>query len=160
MKNKKEVIWKDVKGFEGSYKVNSKGEIWRVRFTGCDTFDKVRKLVTKHKVVMLSKPNGMGTGSVEKGFNVKTLIYDCFHKSRKHPINFKDNDPTNLSIDNLYENKGKRMLGMKKFTKKDRKKFCKLLKKGYSANKIGKLYGCSGSTIMNYVNKRTKVRKK
>ena len=69
MKNK--VIWKDVKGFEGSYKVNSLGEVWRVRFTGCETFDKVKKLSSGGNNVILSKPNGTGKGSIEKGFVVK-----------------------------------------------------------------------------------------
>lgn len=148
----KNIIWKDVKGFEGVYKVNSLGEIWRIRYVGCNDFKKVRQInSTGQRIVVLSKSEeGVRT---EKGHCVHTLIYDCFNKNRKHSLKFKDGNKNNLCINNMVENTKKAATNKGRLSQSVVDIMKKLRKEGKTYVNIGKLVGCSGQTVANYLKK-------
>jgi len=152
-KEETDLIWKDIKGFEGFYKANSNGEIWRIAKTNCEEFVKKKQIGTGNSgIVALCKQ--VDGEIVKKHYITKTLIFDTFNDNRSHPIICKNGNESDLSIGNLEEDKS-RLYCAPKIYKEDKAttvaRMSKLKEGGVSYKKIAKVFGCSDVTVKNYL---------
>ena len=87
-------VWKDVKGYEGLYKVSNLGDVWSVT--------KNRKLIPcKHKRGYLLVK--FTVNQKAKNFYVHRLVAEAFieNPNSKKEVNHKDGDKTNNRVENL-----------------------------------------------------------
>lgn len=146
MENKKEIIWKNVKGFEGIYRINSKGEIWRCRMVACDKYELIKKLGKKgQRLVGLAKD---GTVQMHQRH---TLIYDHFNENRKGSIQFKDGNKSNLSIDNMITKGLSRGGSNRHLNKELHSDVLSFVDNNVSHKEIAKNLKCSIQTVRNIV---------
>ena len=103
-----EKVWKDIKGYEGKYKVSTTGYAKSMNYnnTGTEKILKTKLNKQGHLEVKLSIHNKT------KDFILSRLIIETFldcKLSRNDIVMYKDNDKTNTALDNLYViSRGKR----------------------------------------------------
>ena len=91
-------IWKDIKGYEGLYRISSKGLVFGVKRNKKITPSMhTNKQGHKSFIISISK-NG-----VKKSFKLNRLVYSIFIGRINGMIDFKDGDYTNCSVDNLID---------------------------------------------------------
>ena len=148
---KNELIWKDVPNYEGIYRVNTKGEVWRVRMVSCDKFEYIKQIGNTGKSIIALAKDG-----ISRHVHKHTLIYDSFNEGRgkNGRIFFKDGNSKNIEVDNMFTKskiktkKGEFGLWTLDIPLYEVRQY---IKKGFSYRKIAAVYGCSSETIRNRV---------
>ena len=167
-------IWKDIKGYEGSYQVSNLG---RVKSLSREIYFSNRDYINLTKEIIL-KPGNNGKGYLcvsfsknnrQKSFRVHRLVAKAFipNLKNKPQVNHKDGDKKNNCIENLewcdnYENfqhalknnliaSGVRA-GMSKLTKRQVLEICK---DSRSFRVLGKIYGVNSSNISDIKNRKS-----
>lgn len=97
MENKE--IWKDIKGYEGLYKISNHGRIWGL------TSNKILKPITvKSRGESANRiKNVLCKNGKLKNFTTHNLVYTHFIGYIIGILDFKDNDYTNCHVDNLID---------------------------------------------------------
>lgn len=93
-----EEIWKDIKGFEGYYKISNHGRVLGIKrnkiLKPCLSVNK-----EGHKVFLVS----LNAVTVRKYIQIHRTVYRTFFCEPKGMIDFKDGDYTNYKLDNLID---------------------------------------------------------
>lgn len=96
-------IWKDVRGYEGVYKVSNYGDVMRVSTVDARGHLRRERLLKKH----MSKCGYLGIGLYDKGKETKFLVHrivaEAFLKNPNNytDVNHKDEDKTHNAVSNL-----------------------------------------------------------
>lgn len=93
--------WRDIKGYENKYQVSNQGNVRSLNFNNTGKPGNLKPKINKqgYLEVKLSKNNKT------KDFMVTRLViehFTDFKLNKNIVILYKDNDPTNCSLDNLY----------------------------------------------------------
>lgn len=113
-------IWKDISGFEEYYQVSNLGRVKSCpRQTvvnmnrphtksrhGYETWNRAGKLLQYiYEGYQTPYVRLYREGTSRKSVTVKELVYNTFHDTnlRANEISFKDGDPTNVELSNLYD---------------------------------------------------------
>ena len=106
-KNKMKEIWKDIKGYEGFYKISNYGN---VKSLSRVMNNRYKNFVSNEKMMKLSNDRGylkvhLCKNSIAKCFRVHRLVYITFIGELKNNkvIDHIDNDKQNNSITNLQQ---------------------------------------------------------
>jgi hypothetical protein len=107
MVNKKEEIWKDIKGYEGLYQVSNLGRVKSLERTVSKKDGSMQH--RKERILKLvTRPNGylqvnLCNGSGKKAFKVHRLVCVAFHENpeNKPCVNHIDENKTNNTASNL-----------------------------------------------------------
>lgn len=104
----KQEEWKDIKGFEGQYKISNMGRVWSVSRTvriggktgTCQTKDLIMKQITDAKGYKRVCLNENGKTKFKP---IHRLVAEAFipNKEGKPQVNHKDGDKTNNNVNNL-----------------------------------------------------------
>lgn len=131
-------------------------------------------VINKHgKEIKKSIINGvyyisLNINKKRKTFIFSRLLYHLFYpfdiENKNLCVSFKDRNPYNIHLNNLYLTDKKEVIKRRKLTDKQIKEIRLLYKgksgknqyckKGYSLNDLAKMYGVSKSTIQQIVNKK------
>lgn len=88
-------IWKDIKGYEGLYKISNKGNVF--------SFHRNRLL----KPTIVKKRRAVFVGLMKSGVRdskpLSRLVYNHFISKDESKLDFKDGDFTNCSADNIIQ---------------------------------------------------------
>src|SRR5690606_38481440 len=90
--------WKDIKGFEGYYKISSYG-----RVLGLKRNKILNATITKNKQGYESFIVGLSACKIKKYIQIHREVYRTFVEEPKGMIDFKDGDFTNYKLDNLID---------------------------------------------------------
>lgn len=91
-------IWKDIKGFEGYYKISSHGRVLGVKR------NKIKKPIQmQNKEGYKSFVVGLNMHKTKKNIQIHRTVYRTFVGEPKGMIDFKDGDFTNYKLDNLID---------------------------------------------------------
>lgn len=160
------LVWKDIPGYEGKYKVSNNGKIKSLRRPGihaaCRTATRLLKL-SKDKYgypqVLLSSNGNRKTYKVHR-LVATTFIRAMQSNEQVNHINFNicDNRVENLEICTATQN----MIHFYKHKKlrlcwNDVKKIVELVKSGKTQTEVAKMYGIYQADVSNYVNGKRRI---
>jgi len=161
----KDRVWKDIIGYEGRYKISSKGDLVSLeRYININSnrpitktpFKFINGRVAKDGYIRVTLMNNEGS---QKVILLSHVIYKAFYPNVKLNndtiIGYKDSDILNNSIDNLYivENEDNQFKPNRGYSMQ-RKVICVTTGKEFdSATKAGKFYGTTSDNILRCCNK-------
>ena len=88
-------IWKDIKGYEGLYRVSNKGNVY--------TYYRNRLLKPTVSISRRAVFVGLMKDGIRDAKPLSRVVYDHFFYKTKRKLDFKDGDFTNCSAENLIE---------------------------------------------------------
>ncbi len=93
-----EEIWKDIKGFEGYYKISSQGRVLGLKRNKILIPSKTRNRQGHQAFIV-----GLSACKIKKYIQIHREVYRTFIGEPKGMIDFKDGDFTNYKLDNLID---------------------------------------------------------
>ncbi len=91
-------VWEDIPGYEGLYRISSKGKILGIRR------GKVKRpTITTSANGYTSQVVSLSANGIQSRHHVHILVYKTFRGKPNGMIDFKDGDKRNMSIDNLID---------------------------------------------------------
>lgn len=96
-----EEVWENINGFEGKYQISNTGKARSMNYNNTHTVKELKPKINKQGFLEVK----LSIHNKTKNFMLARLVIEHFTDFKLHKniiILYKDNDPQNCSLDNLY----------------------------------------------------------